>query len=323
MSMNINFNFGNRGMAGGCGCGGGGNPFGVGGFGGMGGGLPMGMMGSQFGSPFGFQGGANNPMQQMMQMMMGMLMGMMAGQMMAQMMQQGGGNQPFGSFMPGMNPGFGGGGGMPMMGCGNGMGNFLGGGMGGPGGYNGNNYGPQGPGGTGGYNGPSGPNTMTPPSSTGSISSLSSDRNERVRQVVDAAKRTYPDKPHMAKLAAAQALLESGIASQKGPSGLAKNHNNLFGIKGSGTAGSVNMRTGEHLNGRDVTITAGFAKNNTVEDSFQQHKNLMSKPRYRKVMAAQSFEQAAHEVKAAGYATAPNYSQSLQDVYNTHLAKYF
>lgn len=310
MSLNINFNFGNRGP-GGCA-----NPFG---FGAMGGGFPTGMMGS----PFGFPGGGGNPMQQMMQMMMGMLMGMMAGQMMAQMMQmmqQGGGNQPFGSFMPGVNPCFGGGGGgagMPQVG--NGMGNFLGCGCGGPQGNNGNNYNNGG----GAYNGPHGPNTMTPPSSTGSIQQLSSDRNERIQQVVDAAKRTYPDKPHMAKLAAAQALLESGIASQKGPSGLAKNHNNLFGIKGSGTAGSVNMRTGEHLNGRDVTITAGFAKNNTVEDSFQQHKNLMSKPRYRKVMQAQSFEQAAHEVKAAGYATAPNYSQALRDVYNTHLAKYF
>lgn len=280
-----------------------GGPFGMGA---MGGGLP-GMM-----SPFGPAGG--NPMQQMMQMMMGMLMGMMAGQMLAQLMQQGGfNNQPFGQFAPGVNPAFGGGGGVPQLGN-NGMGNFLGCGCG----RAGNGY-PN----AGGYNGPHGPNTMTPPSSTGQIQQLSSDRNERIQQVVDAAKRTYPDKPHMAKLAAAQALLESGIASQKGPSGLAKNHNNLFGIKGSGTAGTVNMRTGEHLNGQNVTITAGFAKNNTVEDSFQQHKNLMSKPRYRKVMEAQSFEQAAHEVKAAGYATAPNYSQALRDVYNTHLARYF
>jgi hypothetical protein len=294
-----------------------GGPFGLAGMGGLG--FPV------MGSPFGLSGGYGNPMQQMMQMMMGMLMGMMAGQMLAQLMQQGGcNNQPFGQFAPGVNPCFGGGGGgMPMVG-GNGMGNFLGCGCGGPQGPWGNQggFGPHGQQG-GAYNGPHGPNTMTPPSSTGQIQQLSSDRNERIQQVVDAAKRTYPDQPHMAKLAAAQALLESGIASQKGPSGLAKNHNNLFGIKGRGTAGTVNMRTGEHFNGRDVTITAGFAKNNTVEDSFQQHKNLMSKPRYRKVLQSQSFEQAAHEVKAAGYATAPNYSQALRDVYNTHLARYF
>jgi hypothetical protein len=290
-----------------------GNPFGMGQMGG-GAGFPMGMMGS----PFGFQGGGN-PMQQMMQMMMGMLMGMMAGQMLQQMMRQGGGGQPFGQFTPGVSPCFGGGGMPQMMGGGNnGVGNFLGCGcQGAPG-----SQGAQGAGG-GDYNGPHGPNTMTPPSSTGTIDHLSSDRNQRIQQVVDAAKRTYPDKPHMAKLAAAQALLESGIASQNGPSGLARNHNNLFGIKGSGTAGSVNMRTGEHLNGRDVTITAGFAANRTVEDSFQQHKSLMSRPRYRRVMQAQSFEQAAAEVKRAGYATAPNYTSSLIAVYNQQLARYF
>ena len=280
----------------------------------------MGQMGGAMGSPFGFQSGGGNPMQQMMQMMMGMLMGMMAGQMMAQMMQGGGGNQPFGQFTPGVNPGFGGGGGMPPMGGGgNPVGNFLGCGCQGP---NGNSYGAQGNNG-GNYNGPHGPNEMSPPSSTGSIDRLSDNRDERIRQVVDAAKRTYPDQPHMAKLAAAQALLESGIHSQRGPSGLARNHNNLFGIKGRGTAGSANMRTGEHLNGRDVTINADFAKNATVEDSFQQHKALMNRPRYRRVLQSQSFEQAAHEVKRAGYATAPIYTDSLMSVYNQQLARYF
>lgn len=276
--------------------------------------FPFAMAGSPW-SPGGGCGCQNQPMLQMMQMMMGMMMGVMAGQMLQQMFQQGGGGQPFGQFPTGMNPNFGGGG-MPMMGGfpGTGMGNFLG----------GNPYGGGQPlGAQSGYEGPQGPNTMTPPSSTGTISKLSANRDERVRQVVDAAKRTYPDQPHMAKLAAAQALLESGIASQKGPSGLASRYNNLFGIKGSGTAGSVNMRTGEHFNGRDVKINANFAANRTVEDSFQQHKNLMSKPRYRKVIASRSFEQAAHEVKAAGYATAPNYSSSLIAVYNQQLARYF
>ena len=277
----------------------------------MGNPFQMGPMGSAMNSPFGFPSGGGNPM---MQMMMGMLMGMMASQMLQQMMAQGGG-QPFGQFAPGMSPNFGGmpgiGGGMPGMG-GPGMGNFLGnGGMCGPG---------QG---QGAYNGPHGPNTMTPPSSTGQIGALSQNRDERIRQVVDAAKRTYPDQPHMAKLAAAQALLESGIASSRGPSGLARDHNNLFGIKGRGTAGTVNMRTREVYGGQSVSIRDGFAKNATVEDSFQQHKNLMSRSRYRRVLGSQSFEQAAHEVRQAGYATDPNYSRSLISVYNQHLARYF
>lgn len=284
------------------------------------------MMGEGMNSPYGMGGspfgmGLNgNPMLQMMQMMMGMMMGVMAGQMMQQMMQQGGANQPFGQFAPGMNPGFGCGCAQPFGGSNNnGMGNFLGNGYPG-GGYNNGNGGYNN---GGGYNGPQGPNTMTPPSSTGTIDKLSPNKDERIRQVVDAAKRTYPDQPHMAKLAAAQALLESGIASSKGPSSLAGKYNNLFGIKGSGTAGSVNMRTGEHLNGRDVKINANFAANRTVEDSFQQHKKLMGNSRYRKVLSSQSFEQAAYEVRAAGYATDPNYTRSLISVYNSQLARYF
>lgn len=168
-----------------------------------------------------------------------------------------------------------------------------------------------------------GSNTMTPASSTGTIDRLSDNKDERLKQVVDAAKRTFPNQPHLAKLAAAQAVHESGLASSNGPSGLAKNHNNLFGIKGSGTAGTVNMQTGEHLNGRDVTINAGFAKNATLEDSFQQHKNLLNKSRYSKVVSSQSFEQAAQEVRAAGYATDPSYTQKLISTYNTHLARFF
>ncbi len=284
-----NSNLGNRGMA---------SPFQM---------NPM--MGSAMNSPFGFSGGGNPMMQmmQMMQMMMGMLTGMMAGQMLQQMQQNGG--QPFGQFTPGMSPNFGGmNSGFPGMG-GPGMGNFLG----GPGGSGQNQP----------YSGSYGPNTMTPPSSTGQISALSQNKDERIQQVVDAAKRTYPDQPHMAKLAAAQALLESGIASSRGPSGLARDHNNLFGIKGQGTAGSVNMRTREVYNGQSVSIRDGFAKNATVEDSFQQHKNLMNKSRYRRVLGSQSFEQAAQEVKQAGYATDPNYSRSLISVYNQHLARYF
>ncbi len=252
------------------------------------------LMGQAMNAPFDFSSG-NSLMMQMMQI----LMGLMAGQMIQQLLREGGGQQ-LGQFAAGMNPNFGGiGGGAPGVDAPS-LRNFLGNGV-----------------------GPHSPNTMSPPSSTGQISALSQNRDERIRQVVDAAKRTYPEQPHMAKLAAAQALLESGIASSRGPSGLARDHNNLFGIKGRGTSGSVNMRTREVYGGQNVSIRDGFAKNATVEDSFQQHKNLMNRPRYSRVLGARSFEQAAQEVKQAGYATDPNYSRSLISVYNQHLARYF
>ncbi|MCA9781430.1 MAG: glucosaminidase domain-containing protein, partial [Candidatus Eremiobacteraeota bacterium] len=187
-----------------------------------------------------------------------------------------------------------------------GMNGFLGGG--GPSGF--------------GSGGP-GPNTMSPPSSTAPLSRLSDNRDERIRQIVDAAKRTHPNHPHLAKLAAAQALLESGIHTNR-PSGLARNHNNLFGIKGRGTAGTANLQTREHLNGRNVTIRDGFARNATLEDSFVQHRNLLTRNRrYQSVVNASSFEEAAVRIRQAGYATAPNYTSALLSVYRTHLARYF
>lgn len=234
-------------------------------------------------------------------MMQQMMMQMM--QMMMLMMQMIGGAQGAGGFSPGMNPAFGA---SPMSGN-NGLGGFLG----APGASNGSAGGSI-----------NGPNTMTPASGAGELTKFSGDPKERIKQVVEAAKRTYPNQPHMAKLAAAQALLESGLHGSK-PSSLALQHNNLFGIKGSGTAGSVNMKTGEHVNGQNITINAGFAKNATLEDSFAQHKKLMGNSRYSKVLSSGSFEQAAGAVRQAGYATDPSYTQKLIQVYNSQLAQYF
>lgn len=275
-------------------------------FGGQGPSFCPGFGGGIFGSPF---GPGAPPFIQMMQMMFAMLSHAMEAQRCL------GGGIPQG-FSPGQHPQFGGGG----CGCGPisrnpaGLGSFLGAPQGNPLNSPVQPHAPQGFGAT--------ENTMTPASGTGSLTKLADDPKERMRQIAEAAKRTYPNQPHMAKLAAAQAVLESGLAGKK-PSGLASKHNNLFGIKGKGTAGSVNLKTGEHLNGQNVTITAGFAKNATLEDSFAQHKNLLSKSRYSKVMGSQSFEQAAYEVKKAGYATAPNYTDALIRVYKTHLAQYF
>jgi flagellum-specific peptidoglycan hydrolase FlgJ len=57
-----------------------------------------------------------------------------------------------------------------------------------------------------------------------------------------------------ASLTIAQAALESGWGS----SGLTVKANNLFGIKGSGPAGSITMLTTEYVNGKAMKIQASF-----------------------------------------------------------------
>lgn len=137
--------------------------------------------------------------------------------------------------------------------------------------------------------------------------------NKLLHLVVAAAEATYGTDSVMSKIAIAQAQQESNVVSK--PSKLAVQANNLFGIKGSGTAGSVLMRTHEYVNGKKIYINAPFAKNATLADSFEQHKKLMSKPRYAKVLAAQTFQDAAQALKDAGYATDPNYPANLLGAY--------
>ncbi len=134
-----------------------------------------------------------------------------------------------------------------------------------------------------------------------------------VEGIIAAAHRIYPGDPVRAELSATQAILESGLASNRGPSGLARRANNLFGIKGTGNAGSITMPTREVVGGRDVMMNEPFAAYLTPEDSLLAHQALMQRPRYVNagVGSARTFEEAAQAVARAGYATDPNYAQAL------------
>lgn len=74
-----------------------------------------------------------------------------------------------------------------------------------------------------------------------------------------------------ASLTIAQAALESGW----GNSGLTVKANNLFGIKGSGPAGSIAVRTTEYLNGKPVQVTAAFRAYNDWGESVADHSALI------------------------------------------------
>jgi flagellum-specific peptidoglycan hydrolase FlgJ len=142
---------------------------------------------------------------------------------------------------------------------------------------------------------------------------LATDMKTRLHQIVDAAELVYGADSIMSKIAVAQAQQESGIV--KGASGLARDANNLFGIKGTGTAGSVNVKTHEYVKGKKIYIMADFAKNASITDSFVQHCTLMHKPLYKAVIAAKTFVEAAKALQNAGYATDPNYPKNLLAAY--------
>ncbi len=125
-----------------------------------------------------------------------------------------------------------------------------------------------------------------------------------------------------ASLFMAQAILESSNAQgQPGASLLASKYNNYFGIKASaGWKGKViNLKTREVFNGKDAVITDGFRVYDSPAESFKDRVNfLKSNPRYKKVFTAPTPLLQAMELKAAGYATDPNYSAILTSIINSN-----
>lgn len=127
-----------------------------------------------------------------------------------------------------------------------------------------------------------------------------------------------------ASLTIAQAILESA----DGNSTLAKQANNLFGIKGKGTAGSIRLPTKEYRNGEWLTIHTDFRKYNNWGESIKDHSDLFlngvswNRNLYRGVIGTDGIT-ASREVAKAGYATDPDYAEKLITIIQSNnLLKY-
>ncbi|MGI5828721.1 MAG: glucosaminidase domain-containing protein [Bradymonadia bacterium] len=118
-----------------------------------------------------------------------------------------------------------------------------------------------------------------------------------------------------ASVSLAQAALETGWGGSS--IGAAKN---LFGIKGTGPAGTTQSLTQEWEGGRFITITAGFRKYNTWLESIKDHSDLLTKnTRYRNAFNYMDDpNQFAREIHKAGYATDPKYAEKLINIMQTH-----
>lgn len=123
-----------------------------------------------------------------------------------------------------------------------------------------------------------------------------------------------------ASLTIAQAFLES----KKGNSGLTQQANNLFGIKGTGPAGTTVLKTAEQTkDGSEYTIKAGFRKYNNWEESIQDHSKLIlngvswNRNLYKGVIGKRGSD-AARAIAEAGYATDVKYAQKLIGLMNQY-----
>ncbi|MFA5300134.1 MAG: glycoside hydrolase family 73 protein [Lutibacter sp.] len=111
----------------------------------------------------------------------------------------------------------------------------------------------------------------------------------------------------------AQAILESNT----GNSILASEYNNLFGVKASKdwTGKTVNLQTREVFSGQETFIKDNFRVYSDPGESFRDRVQfLKDNPRYEKVFYATTPQEQAELLQSAGYATDPNYAESIIDI---------
>lgn len=112
----------------------------------------------------------------------------------------------------------------------------------------------------------------------------------------------------LASLTAAQAFIESN----KGNSGLTTKANNLFGIKGKYNGQSVSMMTTEYYQGVKHRVMQDFRQYPSWQESVNDHSAMFNRlARYENLRNCQDYEEACVNVKKDGYATAPDYAQTL------------
>ncbi len=124
-----------------------------------------------------------------------------------------------------------------------------------------------------------------------------------------------------AALQTAQAILETAWGQSVPVDKYSGNFSyNLFGIKGTGPAGSVISNTWEEYNGQAFRVDAGFRAYSNVNESWADHKKLLlTASRY------QPFRETMHDstqgawaLRRAGYATDSKYPVKLINIIKTY-----
>ena len=108
-------------------------------------------------------------------------------------------------------------------------------------------------------------------------------------------------------------IAQAAIESNWGRSSLSAKYNNYFGIKASKSwkGKTVNMKTGEVFDGKQVTINSNFRVYDSLADSIRDRNRLLRMPRYKAVETAATPQAQVEAIRAAGYCTATNYVSSI------------
>lgn len=143
---------------------------------------------------------------------------------------------------------------------------------------------------------------------------LPADSSEFIAQLAQPAQAASVQSGIPHHLILAQAALESGWGQRQILTRDGKPSFNVFGIKaGSNWKGeTTDILTTEYEQGAAKKVRASFRVYHSYLDALTDYvKLLSSNPRYAAVTSAQSAEQGAQALQAAGYATDPDYAQKL------------
>lgn len=152
-----------------------------------------------------------------------------------------------------------------------------------------------------------------------------------IKTIGPLARANYKRTGILASVTMAQAILESGW----GQSTLARNGNNLFGMKislsGNTWGGSAwdgvnyyKKSTYEYGSGGRYSIQAKFRKYSCVEDSIEDHSAYLlnakngSRKRYAGLTGTKSYKKQLQIIKNGGYATSGSYVSDLCKVIRTY-----
>jgi len=114
----------------------------------------------------------------------------------------------------------------------------------------------------------------------------------------------------------AEALI--GMACNETGYGRYAEGNNLFGIKGTGPAGSFSTQTWEDYGDGRVTIVDNFRGYHSVAESFVDFAKLVTtSERYRGAMGQTTVEGFVDGLRRGGYMTDPDYVQKISAI-STH-----
>ena len=141
--------------------------------------------------------------------------------------------------------------------------------------------------------------------------SASSQTRQTKEEYIDKYKHIAIDHMERYGIPASITLAQGILESDSGNSNLARRSNNHFGIK------CKKDWKGERVYHTDDAPNECFRKYDTVEESYEDHAEFLDQsPRYDSLFAYSTtdYKSWARGLRAAGYATAPDYAQRLTKI---------